>query len=340
MQMGPNDPLAIQLGTTDCAAAGVVPTGLVVAGDKGVPVGLTSTYYKSIAPRIGLAWSPSATDGALGRKLFGGPGKTSIRAGYGIFYNPIEQLVMEAVQRGAAVRRQFEHFQHDVQSPFQYQDGTSAPNPFNGILNPPRNQPVDWAMFRPILLYGQAAPNIRSQYAEQYNLSIQREFAKDLVFQIAYVGRQGHRLLATTQELNPGNPQTCLDLNANLGVGTCTQFGADSSYFIDPGTVLRADLHWCRMEPPSYCRRGRRLEPMASLWSDFGRFLRAELRTVDWGGLPSRWSSSFFQHFSAGNDFKFLVPRVAGQPRKAVFARATVHRCVHVWQVAGLRVNV
>src|SRR5256885_17239428 len=88
-----NDPLFATFGN-DCAAAGVIPTGLVVAGDKGVPVGLTSTYYKSIAPRIGLAWSPSATDGALG-KLFGGPGKTSIRAGYGIFYNPIEQLVME-----------------------------------------------------------------------------------------------------------------------------------------------------------------------------------------------------------------------------------------------------
>jgi hypothetical protein len=97
-------------------------------------------------------------------------------------------------------------------------------------------------MFRPILLYGQAAPHIRSQYAEQYNLTIQRELAKNLMFQIAYVGRQGHRLLAT-QEINPGNPQTCLDLNSNLGTGTCGQYGADSSYFIDPGTVLTSDLH-------------------------------------------------------------------------------------------------
>src|SRR5258708_4764498 len=126
--------------------------------------------------------------------------------------------------------------------PFQYQDGTSAPNPFDGILNPARNKAVDWAMFRPILLYGQAAPKIRSQYAEQYNLSIQRELAKDLVFEIAYVGRQGHRLLAT-QELNPGNSQTCLDLNQILGVGTCGQFGADSQYLIPAGTTLPVDLH-------------------------------------------------------------------------------------------------
>jgi hypothetical protein len=239
-QIGPNDPLFATFGS-DCGAAGVVPTGLVVAGDSGVPVGLTSTYYKSFAPRVGLAWSPGARDGFLG-KLFGGPGKTSIRTGFGIFYNPIEQLVMEQFSAEPPFGGSSSIYNTMFNLPFQYQDGTTAPNPFNGILNPPRNQPVDWAMFRPILLYGQAAPHMRSQYAEQYNLSIQREFAKDLVFQIAYVGRQGHRLLAT-QELNPGNPQTCLDLNANLGVGTCTQFGADSSYFIDPGFVLTSALH-------------------------------------------------------------------------------------------------
>jgi len=239
-QIGPSDPLFAQFGS-DCAAAGVVPTGLVVAGDKGVPVGLTQTYYKSLAPRIGLAWSPGAKDGLLG-KLFGGPGKTSIRAGFGIFYNPIEQLVMEQFSAEPPFGGSSSIYNTTFNLPFQYQDGSTAPNPFNGILNPPRGQPVDWAMFRPILLYGQAAPKIRSQYAEQYNLTIQREIAKDLVFQIAYVGRQGHRLLAT-QELNPGNPQTCLDLNQILGDGTCTQFGADSSYSIDPGTVLPVDLH-------------------------------------------------------------------------------------------------
>ena len=219
----------------DCANTGVIPTGLVVAGDTGVPTGLTSTYYKSVAPRIGLAWSPGAKDGVLGH-LFGGPGKTSIRAGFGIFYNPIEQLVMEQFSAEPPFGGSSSIYNTMFNLPFQYQDGSSAPNPFNGILNPPRNQPVDWALFRPILLYGQAAPNIRSQYAEQYNLTIQRELAKDLVLELAYVGRQGHRLLAT-QELNPGNPQTCLDLNQILGVGTCGQFGADTEYDIPAGTI-------------------------------------------------------------------------------------------------------
>ncbi len=224
----------------DCAAAGVLPTGLVVPGDPGVPAGLTSTYYKSFAPRIGLAWSPDAKDGFLG-KLFGGPGKTSVRAGFGIFYNPVEQLVLEQFSAEPPFGGSSSIFNTMFNTPFQYQDGTSAPNPFNGILNPPRGQPVEWENFRPILLYGQFAPHMRSQYAEQYNFSIQREIIRDLVFQVAYVGRQGHRLLAT-KDLNHGNAQTCLDLqNISLATGdsglSCGQFFADSSFFIPAGEI-------------------------------------------------------------------------------------------------------
>jgi hypothetical protein len=82
-----------QSGPITCASTGAEPTGLVVPGDPGVPAGMTSTYYKSFAPRVGIAYSPNFTSGSLG-KLFGGNGKTSIRAGWGLFYNPIEELVL------------------------------------------------------------------------------------------------------------------------------------------------------------------------------------------------------------------------------------------------------
>ncbi len=218
------------------SAQAIFPLGLVVPGDQGVPKGLSNTYYKSFAPRIGVAWSPDAKDGFLG-KLFGGAGKTSIRAGFGIFYNPVEQLVLEQFSAEPPFGGSTFMFNTQFNTPFLGQDGsTTFPNPFNGILNPPRGQPVDWSVFRPILLFGQAAKNPRTQYAEQYNLTIQREVAKDLVLTMAYVGRQGHRLLAS-QDLNPGNPQTCLDLqtisalppNNDPTLG-CGPFLADSAY--------------------------------------------------------------------------------------------------------------
>jgi hypothetical protein len=235
-QLSDKSPL---FGQGDCNSTGVTPVGLVVPGDKGIPNGLSETYYKSFAPRIGIAWSPSAKDGFLG-KLFGGPGKTSIRAGFGIFYNPVEQLVLEQFSAEPPFGGSTFVFNTQFNTPFLGQDGaTTFPNPFDGILNPARNKPVDWSLFRPILLFGQAAKNPRTQYAEQYNLTIQREVARNLVWQVAYVGRQGHRLLAS-QDLNPGNPKTCVDLQA-LSVSTgksdlqCGPFAGDNPYtFILP----------------------------------------------------------------------------------------------------------
>ena len=67
------------------------PLGWVVPGDPGIPRTLAPTHYNNFAPRLGLAYSPGFTDGVLG-KIFGGPGKTSIRAAYGIYYTSIEDL--------------------------------------------------------------------------------------------------------------------------------------------------------------------------------------------------------------------------------------------------------
>src|ERR1019366_8499045 len=63
------------------------------------------------------------------------------------------------------------------------------------------------------LMYGDFQPHLRTQYTAQYNFSIQREIAKDLLLQVNYVGSQGHRLLAS-HDINSGNPQTCLDIIA------------------------------------------------------------------------------------------------------------------------------
>jgi hypothetical protein len=211
------------------------PTGLVVPGDPGVPAGLTSTYYKTFAPRIGIAWSP------------GDSGKTSIRAGWGLFYNPMEQLVLEQFSAEPPFGGSNIINEPLFNTPYLQQNGLEKPNPFNGIIDPPRGQDPDWQRFRPLLLYGQFQPHLRTQYSAQYNVNIQRELTKDLVLQVGYVGSQGHRLLAS-HDVNFGNAQSCLDLHqlsSDTGDGDydCGQFGADSPYFVPGGTVLTTDLH-------------------------------------------------------------------------------------------------
>jgi len=222
----------------DCNNTGVQPTGLVVPGDKGVPNGLTNTYYKGFAPRIGINWSPGARDGLLG-KLTGGPSKTSISAGYGIFYNPIEQLVLEQFSAEPPFGGSNSVSNPLFQTPFLNQSGSASPNPFNGILNPTRNQPVDWSVFRPMVLFGEFPANLRLQYSDQYNLTIKRELPHDILFQIGYVGSQGHRLLASYElNTNSGTALVCNQLNVVLGAGSCTPFSEDSAFTIPASATI------------------------------------------------------------------------------------------------------
>lgn len=244
------------LGASTCAAAGVEPTGLVVPGDKGVQAGLTQTYYKAIAPRIGIAYSPSFTKGALG-KIFGSNGKTSIRSGWGMFYNPMEQLVLEQFGAEPPFGGSTYLPATFLNTPFIAQTGTVNPNPFNGILSPAPGTPQDWASFRPMLLYGDFQPKMRTQYTAQYNLTVQRELARDVVLQLGYVGSQGHRLLAS-HDINAANPQTCLDIialaNANPAnvtsygaQGSCAPFSEDNQYSVtlpaSNGSILPNGFH-------------------------------------------------------------------------------------------------
>jgi outer membrane receptor protein involved in Fe transport len=235
---------AAALGTTpgDCGPTSAnyayFPTGLVFPGDKGVPQGLTSTYYKAFAPRIGLAYSPGWTEGLLG-KIAGGPGKSTIRAGFGLFYNPIEQLVMEQFSAEPPFGVSAFSSNPMFNTPFIGQNGVQVPNAAGGIITQAPSTPcfdpagpagcVDWSSFRSVLLFGEFQPHLRTQYAEQYNLTLERQLSASMLLRVAYVGTQAHRLLAS-QDLDYGNSQSCLDLNTIVGPGTCGTLGSDNAY--------------------------------------------------------------------------------------------------------------
>ena len=256
--LDPNNFLSEQLiatyGSADCSPSGpanaVYPMGLQFPGDPGVPKGLTQTYYKGFAPRVGLAWSPGWTEGWLA-KLTGGPGKSSVRMGWGMFYNPIEQLVMEQFSAEPPFGGSSDLSNTMFNLPFEFQSGGYAPNPFKGIINQQPNTAcfdsagspgcVDFSNFRPMLLFGEFQPHLRTQFADQYNITLERQLTKDLILRVGYVGTQGHRLLAS-HDLNIGNASTCLALNSILGDGTCGEFGADSTYTIPGNTILPVAL--------------------------------------------------------------------------------------------------
>ena len=68
----------------------MAPIGLNYPGDPQCnSAGGYGTHYIGFGPRVGFAYSPN-----WGGKIFGAPGKTSIRGGYGIYYNRSEEELL------------------------------------------------------------------------------------------------------------------------------------------------------------------------------------------------------------------------------------------------------
>src|SRR5258708_39262795 len=57
--------------------------------------------YKNLAPRLAFAYSPHASSGFL-HSLFGGPGKSSIRGGYGLYYDHFGEGIVNSFDRNGS----------------------------------------------------------------------------------------------------------------------------------------------------------------------------------------------------------------------------------------------
>lgn len=149
-------------------------------------------YHKNWSPRVGLAYSPNS-DSGIGKFLFGGPGKTSIRAGWGQYYDLIGQplvatanatafglsttLVNPAGQLTSATAPRFTDFYSvpaQVVRPAP-KGGFPAPQPSSGAGSFAITNTID--------------DSLKAPYTMNMNFSIGREFAKGLFIQGSYVGR-------------------------------------------------------------------------------------------------------------------------------------------------------
>ena len=195
------------------------PEGLVYPGDPGIPKTLAPTRYNNFAPRIGLAYSPSFSDGILG-KIFGGPGKTSIRAAYGIYYTSVEDLNLFYEVADAPFGLYWSSpGPVDFSEPFRNRldggtDGEGQRFPFT-IPTPgsPANKTLDFSVYEPMSYFPGYDIHNRLPYAEHFNFSIQRQLDRSTVLTLSYVGTEGHRLISQT-EANPGDAALCKQLTA------------------------------------------------------------------------------------------------------------------------------
>jgi hypothetical protein len=223
------------------------PLGLVVPGDAGIPRTLGPTKYTNFAPRIGFAYAPEASDGFLG-KILGGAGKTSIRAGYGIFYSSIEDATGFVEVGDAPYGNYYSVSSTELATPFvDRPSGTPAGQKFPFVFPPtnvsPKNPDTtfNWAAATPIGGSDYYYYKNKMPYVQEWELSFQRQLGTATVLSVNYVGTVGRQLL-TFLESNPGNQALCLQLMnpANVAPGTamCGPTGEDSVYTTASGQTV------------------------------------------------------------------------------------------------------
>jgi len=214
------------------------PTGWLFPGDPGVPNTLAPPRYDNFAPRLGFAYSPGFNDG-IAAKIFGGPGKTSIRAAFGMFYTAIEDLT---VNYEIGVPPFAVYFINPtatyLEEPYQTINGTPNPtNPFPYNF-PKRGSTGFWRALLPISDDQVYEKSNVLPYAEDFNFNIQRQIGNSATLMVAYVGNRGHHLLAQ-QYLNPGNQALCLQVRQILGPANgCGPYGEDQIYDLGNGQYV------------------------------------------------------------------------------------------------------
>ena len=229
------------------------PVGWVVPGDPGIPKTVAPVRYDNLAPRVGLAYSPSASEGFL-RTLLGSPGQTSIRAGFGRFFTAIEDVVDVQIIGDAP----FGYYYSSPSTPLlatpfvNVSSGTSNGQRFPVPLPPLNVSPsnpdpnINWAQYIPIgsspgFNHTNGLPNTYS-----YMFSLQRQFGTATVLSMSYVGTQAHHLLVDL-EANPGDPALCFSVaspqvnpNTQLAPGTpaCGPFQENGMFTTTSGQVI------------------------------------------------------------------------------------------------------
>src|SRR5271155_5090117 len=218
------------------------PPGILYPGDPGIPNTLAPIDNRSLAPRVGLAWSPQANSGSLLEKLVGAPGTTSIRASFGNFYTAIDALSISVLAANPPYGTTYTSPLPPLfATPFitaSTGQNNGQPFPYTfAPLNPSRSNPdpnIDWSTYEPIEGIPGYDIHGTTPYTEEWMVSIERQAGPNTVFSASYVGTSSHRQRVLI-EPNPGNPALCVSLSqasdVQPGTLTCGPDGEDTVYY-------------------------------------------------------------------------------------------------------------
>jgi len=200
--------------------------------------------YKDAAPRFAFAWSPNFSKQSWLGKIFGESGKSSLRGGYGIYFDHFGEGVINTFDRmgsfglttiigdpaGLVTPDQSPRFSSLYNVPTAYYGCATLPNPpcqtQQFQLRPPA--PTGGFPYAPPSTPGTGGEAIswgldnglKTPYSHVVDLSFTRDVGHGFVVETSYVGRFGHRLL---QQLDVAQPLNLRDPSSGTDFYTAAQ---------------------------------------------------------------------------------------------------------------------
>jgi hypothetical protein len=165
--------------------------------------------YKDFAPRFAFAYSPHASSGFL-HALFGSAGKSSIRGGYGLYYDHFGAGIVNSFDKNGSFG-----LTTLLTNPAGSQDVDCTPRLLGLTTLPPADTsfcdqqvvgPPPSPLPNPVIpptgfdagsfaIYWGLDDKLKTPYSHVFDFSITRELSRNFVFEASYVGRLAHRLL-------------------------------------------------------------------------------------------------------------------------------------------------
>lgn len=154
--------------------------------------GLWNNDWNNFAPRFGFNWSPGWETGFIS-KLTGGPGKMSIRGGYGVFYDRVFGNLFTNARGNPPFQQDFFEIPFNITFAGTLQEfprpATQTPSPRVGS-----NAEIFPVIFA-LPGNNNLQPKFATPYEQKWNFGFQRELGNQFLFEADYVGAKGTNLL-------------------------------------------------------------------------------------------------------------------------------------------------
>ncbi|HEY5883954.1 MAG TPA: carboxypeptidase-like regulatory domain-containing protein [Pyrinomonadaceae bacterium] len=217
-------------------AAPAIGTLDFVSGDTGK--GLYNNDWNNFAPFFGFAWSPEFNSG-IGKWLFGGAGRSSLRGGYSISYlRDGFTVISNALGVGTTNPGLIASAANTTPTGVLTGAGVPLPTPVfqmpisdrqNNVLNPNNSL---WAIDQ----------NLRTPYVQQWSFGFEREIMKDTAFEIRYAANHAIKVYRAVDfnEVNifeNGFLNEFLRAQGNLAINAANGVSSFANLFPGQGTV-------------------------------------------------------------------------------------------------------